>query len=153
MEQEIQALLVRARAVLKRHEGPRPNGLATGKFEGAELLGIARTVFYELGIASTEDGPIARASLRFEAEKASPRALRVAIYGEGGKLALAMRWLPHEARPRVVLGEAQAAGWTREAFEGEIEKVLQDGLVRFEQDIAEGRGLLESSGDQLGLGD
>jgi hypothetical protein len=152
MEQEIQALLRRALVVLRGYEGPRQNGAVVGKFEGAEVLGLSRTVFYELGIASTENGPIARASLRFEGPNASPRAFRVAVYGDGGRLALAVRWLPQEARPHVVRGEAKAADWNKTDFEGEIEQQLRDGVERFEQDIAEGRGLHESSGDQLGLG-
>src|SRR5581483_8603039 len=132
MEREIEHLLRRARAVLLRHEGTPKDGRSRANIEAAELLAISRPVFYELGVSSTEDGPIGRATLRLEGPGASPRTFRLGVFGSKGKLVLATRWHPVEKRPLLKKGEPRAAGWSEEALE-------------------DGEGHLDPSGDLLGL--
>lgn len=151
MEREIEALLRRARAVLARHEGVRPEGRARGVLEAAELLALSRSVFYELGVASSEEGPIGRAALRLEGPAASPRILRVGIFVSKKRLVLATRWHPVEKRPLLVRGEPLAEAWSAQLLEHGLEARIKEGVETFEKELARGEGHLDSSGDLLGL--
>src|SRR5581483_5574338 len=121
MEREIEHLLRRARAVLLRHEGTPKDGRSRANIEAAELLAISRPVFYELGVASTEDGPIGRAALRLAGPAASPRVFRLGVFGSKGKLVVATRWHPVEKRPLLVRGEPAAAAWSAKLLEKPLE--------------------------------
>jgi hypothetical protein len=151
MEREITTLLKRARTVLARHEGPLPGGRIMGALEPAEILALSRPVFYELGVAATEDGPIGRVTLKLAGPDTSSRVFRIGIFVSKGALHVATRWSPREARPLVLRGAATAEGWSAAQLEHALEKRVQDGIASFEQDIARGKGHLESSGDLLGL--
>jgi hypothetical protein len=153
VEAEITKLLVRARAVLAGFDGPRTDSRLTGTLRPSELLAIARPVFYELGVASAAEGPVGRITLRFEAPSSSPRAFKLALYADAGKLVLTTRWIPYDERPLAMRGPPSAEGWDEDGFEAPILAHVNEGLAAFEDDLAQGRGHLDSSGDLLGLSD
>ncbi|HZU97440.1 MAG TPA: hypothetical protein VFF73_12140 [Planctomycetota bacterium] len=151
MEKELDLLLKRARAVLARHEGTRPGARARGVIGGASLVALAEPVFYELGVASSDKGPVATLSLRLEHPGATLRTFRIALWASSDRIVLATRWSPLEKRPLVARGEGRADAWSSSALEGVLEERLGVGEAAFERELATGGGHLESSGDLLGL--
>ncbi len=152
MERELDLFLKRVRAVLARHEGTRPGARARGVIGGAAIVALAEPVFYELGVASSDKGPVVSLSLRLEAPGATARTFRVGLWGASDRILLATRWSPLEKRPLIVRGDGRAESWSSAALEGVLEDRLATGEAAFERDLATGGGHLESSGDLLGLG-
>src|SRR2546421_6250489 len=113
-QREIEALVLRVRAVLEKHAGA--DGPLTGVLGPAKVVREPEKVFYRSGIAEQAAGPVGIASLKLDAESATSRAFLVAVFSSRARLVVATRWEPRDERPVLMRGAGAAARWTA-AFE------------------------------------
>jgi hypothetical protein len=151
-QSDLESLLARVNAALGKHVGPAPGSRSIGTLGLSRVIPETDAVFYRMGIAdAAEGGRAAVCSLRLDGMGASPRTFLVAVFRSRGKLVLASRWIPREDRPLLARGDADAARWPEAALEAALEARIVAGRGAFEDDLARGRGHVDSSQDMLGL--